>query len=46
MDQEEDEDENVNDHFQEEEGIERVFARQVTASDIREAFLWRDPLMQ
>ena len=26
--------------------MERVFARQVTATDNREAFLWKDPLMQ
>ena len=39
------EEEDINDHFQQEEGIERVFARQVTATDNREAFLWKDPLM-
>ena len=36
----------INTQFQQEEGIERVFARQVTATDNREAFLWKDPLMQ
>ena len=32
--------------FQQKEGIEQVFARQVTATDNREAFLWKCPLMQ
>ena len=36
----------INTQFQQEEGIERVFARQVTATDNREAFLWKDPHMQ
>ena len=28
------------------EGVERVFARKVTAQENSQAFLWRDPLMQ
>ena len=36
----------MNAQFEHEEGIKRVFARQVTATDNRKAFLWKDPLMQ
>ena len=40
------EEEDINTQFQQEEGIERVFARQVTATDNREAFMWKDHIMQ